>query len=104
MRNYFSTRMPVSGFIRALGNSERRKMTEQEDNVGFLATGRGVKQFQLSLGGSFVLECRRFSAQLKLSKHTSNLRLRLLSNSNQAHFGPQNTPLRLDRLSAARRN
>jgi hypothetical protein len=79
-------------------------MTGNKDNVGFLATGSGVQQFQLSLGGWFVLKCRRFSAQLRLTKHTSNLRLRLLSNSNQAHFGPQDTPPRLDRLSAARRN
>src|ERR1017187_6021033 len=74
MRNYFSTRMSASGFIRAFGNSEQRKMTGKEDNVGFLATGSGVKQFQLSLWECFVLQCRRFSAQLKLSKHTSNLR------------------------------
>jgi hypothetical protein len=31
-------------------------MTEQENNVGFLATGSGVKQFQLSLGEGFVLK------------------------------------------------
>ena len=99
---YLSTGEPVYGFIRASANSERCKMTGNEDNVGFLATGSGVQQFQLSLGGCFALQCRRFSAQLKLSRHTNNLRL--LSNSNQAHFGPQDTPVRLDRLNAARRN
>jgi hypothetical protein len=31
-------------------------MTGQEDNVGFLATESGVEQFQLSLGGCFVLK------------------------------------------------
>ena len=65
---YLSTGERVYGFIRATGNSERWKMTEKEDNVGFLATGSGVKQFQLSLGGCFVLQCRR------LTKHTSDLR------------------------------
>jgi hypothetical protein len=59
---YFSTRVPVSGFIRASGNSERCNMTGHEDNVGFLATGSGVKQFQLSLGGWFVPQERRLSA------------------------------------------
>jgi hypothetical protein len=63
MRNYFSTGAPVSGFIRASGNSERCKMTGNEDSVGFLATGSGVAQFQLSLWGCFVLECRRFSTE-----------------------------------------
>jgi hypothetical protein len=47
-----------SSFIRASGNSERCKMTGQEDNVGFLATGSGVKQFQLSTRGWFVREAR----------------------------------------------
>jgi len=51
---YLSTRVPVSGFIRASGNSERCSMTGKEDNVGFLATGSGVQQFQLSLTGWFV--------------------------------------------------
>jgi hypothetical protein len=69
-RNYFSTRTPVSGFIQALGNSERWKMTGNEDNVGFLATGSGVKQFQLSLRGWFVLKARRFSPELRSTKHT----------------------------------
>jgi hypothetical protein len=101
---YFSTRVLLSGFIRASGNSERCNMTGNEDNVGFLTTGSGVQQFQLSLRGCFVFQWRRFSAQLKLSKHTSNLRLRLLSSSNRAHFGPQDTPLRVDRLSVERRN
>jgi hypothetical protein len=49
-------------------------MTGQEHNGGFLATESGVKKFQLSLGRWFVLLCRLFSTQLKLSKHTSNLR------------------------------
>jgi hypothetical protein len=63
MTNYFSIRVPVPSFNQALGNSEQWKMTGQEDNVGFLATGSGVKQFQLSLRGCFVLKCRRFPAQ-----------------------------------------
>jgi len=29
-------------------------MTVNDDNVGFLGTESGVKQFQLSLGGRFV--------------------------------------------------
>ena len=73
MRNDFSTRMPVSCFTQALGNSERWKMTGHEDNVGFLATGSGVKQFQLSLRGWFVHQCRRFSPELRSTKHTSKL-------------------------------
>jgi hypothetical protein len=56
MRNYFSTRVPVSSFIQALGNSEQWKMTGNKDNVGFLATGSAVKQFQLSLWGCSILE------------------------------------------------
>src|SRR5664280_1892597 len=51
---YSSTRVPVSGFIRASGNSERWKMTGKADNVGFLATGSVVQQFQLSLEECFV--------------------------------------------------
>src|ERR1035441_4537273 len=74
MRNYFSTRVPVSSFIQALGNSEQWKMTGKEDNVDFLATGSIVKQFQLSLWGRFVLQCHRFSPEPRLTKHTSNLR------------------------------
>jgi hypothetical protein len=35
-------------------------MTGKEDNVGFLATESGLKQFQPCFGGSFVLKCRRF--------------------------------------------
>ena len=42
---YFSTRLPVSGLIGVTGNSERCKMTGNEANVGFLATGSGVQQF-----------------------------------------------------------
>jgi len=56
MRNYFSTRVPVSSSIQASENSERWKMTGQDDNVGFLATESGVKRFQPCLGGSFVLK------------------------------------------------
>jgi hypothetical protein len=101
-------RVPVvstqSSFIRASGNSERCNMTGNEHNVGFLATGSGVKQFQLSLGGRFVLERRRFSTELRITKHTVICELRLLSNSNQAHCGPQDPPVRLDGLSAATRN
>ena len=58
MKNYFSTRVPVSSSIQALGNSVRWKMTGNKDNVGFLATGSGVKQFQLSSRGCFVREAR----------------------------------------------
>jgi hypothetical protein len=71
---YFSTRVPVSDVIQTLGNSEQWKMTGKEDNVGFLATGSGVQQFQLSLGGCFVLQCPRFFPELMLTKHTSNSR------------------------------
>jgi hypothetical protein len=49
---FFSTRVPVFGFIRPSGYSERCNMTGNEDNVGFLATGSGVQQFQLSFGGA----------------------------------------------------
>ena len=56
MSNHFSTRVPVSSFTQASGNSEWCNMTGKEDNVGFLATGSGVQQFQLSLGGGFVLK------------------------------------------------
>jgi hypothetical protein len=49
-------------------------MAGNEDNVGFLATGSGVQQFQLSLWGWFVFQCRRLSAQLKLTKRTRNSR------------------------------
>jgi hypothetical protein len=37
-------------------------MTGHEDNVGFLTTGSGVKQFQLSLWGYFVPRCLFFTA------------------------------------------
>jgi hypothetical protein len=63
---YFSIRVPVPGFIRASGNSERRSMTANKHNVGFLAAGSGVQQFQLSLGDVLSLsvpEYRRFSAE-----------------------------------------
>jgi hypothetical protein len=46
--------VPVSGFIGVSGNSERCNMIGNEDNVGFLATGSGVEQFQLSPRGWFV--------------------------------------------------
>ena len=72
MRNYFSTRVPVSGFIQASGNSEQWKMTGNEDNVGFLATESGVKQFQLSLWGCFIHKCRRFFPELRSTTHTSS--------------------------------
>src|SRR5208282_4475866 len=55
---YPSTRVPVSGFIPTSRNSERCSMTGNEDNVGFLATGSGVEQFQLSLRGWFVRGAR----------------------------------------------
>jgi len=49
-------------------------MTGKEDNVGFLVTGSGVKQFRLSSGGCFVLQCRRFFPELRSTTHTSSLR------------------------------
>ena len=55
---YFSTRVLLSGFIPASRNSERCKMTGNEDHVGFLATGSGVKQFQLSSRGWFARGAR----------------------------------------------
>jgi hypothetical protein len=39
-------------------------MTGKTDTVGFLATGSGVKKFQLSLWACFIFHCCRFSAQL----------------------------------------
>jgi hypothetical protein len=42
----------------SFGNSEQWKMTGHEDNVGFLATGSGVKQFQLSSGDALSLRVR----------------------------------------------
>jgi hypothetical protein len=71
MRNDLSTRVPVSGFNQASGNSEQWKMTGKEDNVGFLATGSGVKQFQLSLGGWCVLRYHPFTPELRFTKHRS---------------------------------
>ena len=47
---------PGFWFTQVLGNSEQWKMTRREDNVGFVATGSGVKQFQPCEAGSFVLE------------------------------------------------
>ena len=79
MRSYFSTRAPVSGFTQASGNSEQWKMMGNEDNVGFLAAGSGVQQFQLSSWGCFVREHLRCSRELRSTRHTSSLRLRLLS-------------------------
>jgi hypothetical protein len=72
MRNYFSTRLPVSSSIQALGNSERWKMTGNEDNVGFLATESGMEQLQLSLWGCFVLQCRRSFPELRSTTPTSS--------------------------------
>jgi hypothetical protein len=37
-------------------------MTGKRNIVGFLATGSGVEQFQLSLWGYFVLRCLFFTA------------------------------------------
>src|ERR1039458_6187881 len=91
MRNYFSTRVPASGFIQALGRSEHGKMTGHEANVGFVATGSGVKQFQLSPWGSFALQCRRFSAQLTLTKHTRNSRASAAVLHETGNFDPQDT-------------
>jgi hypothetical protein len=54
--------------------SEWWKMTGNEDNVGFLATGSGVEKFQLSLRGWFVFMCRRFFRQPTLTKNTTKLR------------------------------
>jgi hypothetical protein len=59
---YLSTGVPGYSFIRASGNSERRKMTGQNDNDGFLGTGSGVQQFQLSLRGCLVLQRRHSSS------------------------------------------
>lgn len=53
---YFSTPAPISVSARYWGNQSSVEMTAQEDNVGLRATESGVKQFQLWLGGSFVLE------------------------------------------------
>jgi hypothetical protein len=39
-------------------------MTRKEGIVGFLTTGSGVKQFQLSLWGCFVPRCLSFTAKL----------------------------------------
>jgi hypothetical protein len=50
-------------------------MRGQEDNGGFLATESGVKQFQLSLWGCFILRCHRFFPELRLMnqpKQTEN--------------------------------
>ena len=66
-------------------------MTGHEDNVGFVATGSGVKQFQLSLGECFVLQCRRLSTQLKLSRHTSNLRASAAVQKKTGTFDLQDT-------------
>ena len=50
-------------------------MTGQMDNVGFLATGSRVKQFQLPLGGRFVLECSGTLSESRLKKPTEALRV-----------------------------
>ena len=78
-------RVPVvrtqSSFIRASGNSERCNMTGNEDNVGFLATGSGVQQFQLSLRGCFVRGARSSLASVAYP----------LSGSGSAPAGLQNS-------------
>ena len=62
-------------------------MTGHEDNVGFLATGSGVQQFQLSLWGSFVLPCRRFFPDLRSTTHTSSLRASAAAHSEGSPSG-----------------
>jgi hypothetical protein len=62
-------------------------MTGIEDNVGFLATESGVKQFQPCLGGSFVRQCRRFFPELKSTTHTSSLRASAASHSEGSPSG-----------------
>src|ERR1019366_3168504 len=84
---YLSTGEPVYGFIRASANSERCEMTGHEDNVGFLATGSGVQQFQLSLWGSFVLPCRRLFPDLRSTTHTSSLRASAAAHSQGSPSG-----------------
>jgi hypothetical protein len=55
-------------------------MTGHEDNVGFLATGSEMKQFQISLWGCFVLQCRCFSQELSSILNIQAIcELRLLS-------------------------
>jgi len=75
MRDYLSTQPPVSSFTQALGNSEWWNMTRIEDNVGFLGTGSGVQQFQLSLGECFVFTCRPFFPHLMSTNDTNPFRL-----------------------------
>ena len=62
-------------------------MAGNEDNVGFLATGSGVQQFQLSLWGSFVLPCRRFFPDLRSTTHTSSLRASAAAHSEGSPLG-----------------
>jgi hypothetical protein len=62
-------------------------MTGNEDNVGFLATGSGVQQFQLSLWGSFVLPCRRLFPDLRSTTHTSSLRASAAAHSEGSPSG-----------------
>ena len=72
-------------------------MTGQADNVGFLATESGVKQFQPWLGESFVLQCRRFFSELRSTTHTNRLDL---FKAGTCSLGPINTvPQRVIRLS-----
>jgi hypothetical protein len=87
MRNYYSTRVPVSGFTQASGNSERWKMTGNEDNVGFLATESGVKKFQPWFGGCFVLKCRRLFPELRSTTHASSLRASAAADSEGSPSG-----------------
>jgi hypothetical protein len=68
---YFSTRLPASGFIGASGNSEWCNMMGNEDNVGFLAIGSGVQQLAFFKGmvcpwSPLLLGVRRLSARLYL--------------------------------------
>ena len=62
-------------------------MAGNEDDVGFLATGSGVQQFQLSLWGSFVLPCRRFFPDLRSTTHTSSLRASAAAHSEGSPSG-----------------
>ena len=54
LAQYSSTRVRVLVSLKQ-GNSEWWNMTGNEENVGFLGTGSGAQQFQLSLGGVVCL-------------------------------------------------
>jgi len=75
---YSSTGEPVYGFIRASANSKRCKMTGNEDNVGFLATGSGVQQFHSAFFTGKVLP---FDAATASNSRTPGL----TSKQDQAH-------------------